>query len=318
MTDQMSNRNIEDVLSSIRRLVSQDTLGGATEPVAGAAVPAASRPPVATEKLVLTPDQRVNDPDPASLRADTAPADDADADTTGAVHADVTPAQRLAAGITTRPNGDTLSARPNSSLESTIAALEAAISSSAEHWDTDNAVDLPPHAGDNVTALHQHVGAGAGSHRKPKPFQVPSRADDVAKADDSAAPASAVASARLDPLHLTIAQRATPALSPVGAAQTDAGSVGPTDAKGPAPAQPEPAQSVAAENDATTTQPLPDAARPADQSDDALIDEDTLYEMVSEIVRAELQGQLGERITRSIRKLVRTEVARALAEKQYL
>ncbi len=47
-------------------------------------------------------------------------------------------------------------------------------------------------------------------------------------------------------------------------------------------------------------------------SDDTLIDEDMLREMVSDIVRQELQGALGERITRNVRKLVRREIHRAL------
>ena len=46
--------------------------------------------------------------------------------------------------------------------------------------------------------------------------------------------------------------------------------------------------------------------------DDQLMDEETLRELVSEIVRAELQGDLGERITRNVRKLVRREIHRAL------
>lgn len=48
-------------------------------------------------------------------------------------------------------------------------------------------------------------------------------------------------------------------------------------------------------------------------ADDTLLDEDMLREMVSEIVRQELQGALGERITRNVRKLVRREIHRALA-----
>lgn len=47
-------------------------------------------------------------------------------------------------------------------------------------------------------------------------------------------------------------------------------------------------------------------------ADDAIIDEDALRDMVSEIVRQELQGALGERITRNVRKLVRREIHRAL------
>ena len=44
----------------------------------------------------------------------------------------------------------------------------------------------------------------------------------------------------------------------------------------------------------------------------AVIDEDMLRDMVAEIVRQELQGALGERITRNVRKLVRREIHRAL------
>ncbi|WP_088622240.1 hypothetical protein [Oceanicola sp. 22II-s10i] len=47
--------------------------------------------------------------------------------------------------------------------------------------------------------------------------------------------------------------------------------------------------------------------------DDApMIDEEALRDMVAEIVRQELQGALGERITRNVRKLVRREIQRAL------
>lgn len=41
-------------------------------------------------------------------------------------------------------------------------------------------------------------------------------------------------------------------------------------------------------------------------------DEDALRDMVADIVRQELQGALGERITRNVRKLVRREIHRAL------
>lgn len=43
------------------------------------------------------------------------------------------------------------------------------------------------------------------------------------------------------------------------------------------------------------------------------IDEDMLRDIVADIVRSELQGELGERITRNVRKLVRREINRALA-----
>ncbi len=47
--------------------------------------------------------------------------------------------------------------------------------------------------------------------------------------------------------------------------------------------------------------------------EEQILDEATLRELVAEILRAELQGPLGERITRNMRKLVQREVQRALA-----
>ncbi|MFD1509979.1 hypothetical protein [Lacimonas salitolerans] len=51
--------------------------------------------------------------------------------------------------------------------------------------------------------------------------------------------------------------------------------------------------------------------------DDGLIDEEALRELVAEIVRQELQGALGERITRNVRKLVRREIHRALSSQEF-
>ncbi|MEM8776339.1 MAG: hypothetical protein AAGF53_14980 [Pseudomonadota bacterium] len=47
-------------------------------------------------------------------------------------------------------------------------------------------------------------------------------------------------------------------------------------------------------------------------AEDLAIDEDALRDLVSDIVRRELQGALGERITRNVRKLVRREIHRAM------
>ena len=44
----------------------------------------------------------------------------------------------------------------------------------------------------------------------------------------------------------------------------------------------------------------------------AVLDEHALHEIVRQTLRAELQGELGERITRNVRKLVRAEINRAL------
>jgi hypothetical protein len=50
--------------------------------------------------------------------------------------------------------------------------------------------------------------------------------------------------------------------------------------------------------------------------DDQVMDEEALRDLVAEIVRSELQGALGERITRNVRKLVRREIHRALTAQE--
>ena len=44
-----------------------------------------------------------------------------------------------------------------------------------------------------------------------------------------------------------------------------------------------------------------------------MLDEAALHEIVRNLIREELQGALGERITHNVRKLVRAEINRALA-----
>lgn len=47
-----------------------------------------------------------------------------------------------------------------------------------------------------------------------------------------------------------------------------------------------------------------------------LLDEDTLREIVADVVRQELQGALGQRITRNVRKMVRREIRLVLAAEE--
>ncbi|KIN73256.1 hypothetical protein [Sulfitobacter guttiformis] len=73
-------------------------------------------------------------------------------------------------------------------------------------------------------------------------------------------------------------------------------------------AQGEMAHTPEAQDDAAATAGL--------SAEDQLMDEEALRDLVSEIVRAELQGALGERITRNVRKLVRREIHRALTAQE--
>ena len=66
---------------------------------------------------------------------------------------------------------------------------------------------------------------------------------------------------------------------------------------------------------APDTAPRPEVGLFDDAAD--LIDEEVLRDLVRDILREELQGTLGERITRNVRKLVRAEIARALAARDF-
>ena len=75
--------------------------------------------------------------------------------------------------------------------------------------------------------------------------------------------------------------------------------------------------SVVVEHNDTPEDPLLQAEEDSADvfaADEAVLDEEALRELVGDIVRQELQGGLGERITRNVRKLVRREIQRALTE----
>jgi len=61
-----------------------------------------------------------------------------------------------------------------------------------------------------------------------------------------------------------------------------------------------------------TAQRMPTEILDADGTPLAVLDEAALQEIVRQMIREELQGSLGERITRNVRKLVRAEINRAL------
>lgn len=81
-------------------------------------------------------------------------------------------------------------------------------------------------------------------------------------------------------------------------------------------------EEIGAAPDAEEPTPEPEAVTqaPATVTEDAIlgvIDEDVLRPIVAELIRIELQGDLGERITRNVRKLVRREILRALNSKEF-
>lgn len=153
-----------------------------------------------------------------------------------------------------------------STLESTIAELEAAIADTAEEWEPDGSEDMPVMDWDNAPEAGMFFSSRFASGGPVEEAEV--AADDEDESDEVAEKFEA-------------------------------------------------AEAFYAEGDIEEPEdPLNEKLTAYLEQDDVL-DEETLREMVAEIVRQELQGPLGERITRNVRKLVRREIYRALAEQGF-
>ena len=159
-------------------------------------------------------------------------------------------------------------------LEDRIADLEAAVESETSDWEPDGSEDQKQHEPDSVV-LPLHA-------------EQPQQADPI-QADDAevARLAEEAADAELAEVEQSNASPVPEARDPVAAPlatfrHRDTNYADNVD-------------NVLGEEDAT------------------LLDESALRELVAEVVREELQGGLGERITRNVRKLVRAEIQRAFA-----
>jgi hypothetical protein len=63
--------------------------------------------------------------------------------------------------------------------------------------------------------------------------------------------------------------------------------------------------------------PAPVTTAETDADTTEILDEEALRAIIARVLREELQGPLGERITRNVRKMVRAEIARALSERSF-
>lgn len=314
MTDPVTNVEIEDVLSSIRRLVSENTrtaapgrnASQAPEPVSEE-VPQAR--PVEDNMLVLTPALRVAESD--GEHPETAD-DEVQADLEHAIHdtflealdeaaeeaaqdafeeiADVDDDQDDALtsmNEPTEPEDEPVSADAGESLEGRIAELEAAVAARQDQWEPDGVGD-DDYAGVQVDAMTWEDHDEIGTDR------------DWLDAEDAE----------------VIQPEPEPEFEPepesepeVASAHDDTNQAVDSDW-----AEPDDSDEISVE-DAWDEAKEPESDVDL-MADDSILDEEALREMVAEIVRQELQGSLGERITRNVRKLVRREIHRALAAQE--
>jgi len=333
MSDPVANVEIEDVLSSIRRLVSAEERGDATKEERAESQEAEET------KLLLTPAQRVDDAAPRDEGEEDdydawAEAEPSRADTGQDPYDDIEDAEIVAPDAKgDAPETDSLDADMPRFVHHHAPDEEGAQEApGAEEDFAAEAEDASaPEAFAARDTLAEDMADPAGEEGR-----------DMAGEDEGAEVDLKALEARIAGFETAVAQQdeewepdGTPddtyaghPVSPLPWRDSDEAAEA-AETPDDAPGQGAPPDVEAAPKDTAEagqwdmaedrSYDRPEAAAGDDEDDaeswyaeDTIIDEEALRDMVSEIVRQELQGALGERITRNVRKLVRREIHRAL------
>jgi len=301
MADPMTSNEIEDVLSSIRRLVAQDLKPSDRARLAAVAD--------ATQKLVLAPDQRVEDPasdargKPATVRRPSRrlafPPVDSVLDSVGSMAGGDAPRpEPLVLGAQMQPASQQPAPEQPAEQQPATTPQVAQPPVSEQTWQSPDFMlpqssDVEPDLGDEFTidpnARMFDVAAGFYGHTGADSKHEP---DDIVLPE---APEPAQTS-----LHGTI--EPDPSWADAAEARVIAELAGEAVAD----------EIVAEVGDSFARPHFP----PQSAAAEVLFDEDQLRAMVQAIFREEMAGPMGERITRNIRKLVRAEVGRMLAAQE--
>lgn len=280
MPDPMKSTDIEDVLSSIRRLVSYDPAN---------LQPTQAPKPAQPDRLVLTPALRVNEAKPkAAPVAVEAPAQEADEERSEVVQAAFIRRVEPAANDAPAP-----SAALSQSLEDRIADLEAAVSQVGEDWEPDGS-----EAEANVYPTSYPV---IEPPRRSRMHLSEPESERIDAPQVEAAPAPVAVAPAAEPEAVVVP-------SPVAEV-----------AKLSAPEVMEDLDDSSLDDDVDAILNKAEEKTFAAMSSISACDLDQaqLRDLVRQMIREEFQGVLGERITRNVRKLVRREINRALVSKEF-
>ena len=323
MSEPMTTVEIEDVLFSIRRLVSEDLRP--THKLVSAALQKGASKLILTPALRIVPDERSALPEradglhePDNLQTILYGIESATA--TGAVDGlpifgsvrqsepgsaandilaagqemIVTDANFLTTAMS-RINGltsvDAVAAPPQDTIEAVVAAVGAAVG--PDEWELDGGEPAPQAAAwADANWTSDSAGGAAGSTEKSSDMLQQDSDDDTAN------------TAKLSEASGQAVEADTQQGQAKGGEDAVVG-----------------ADSIVFHDKVLTEPDTSGQANPvdADDLDDsaAFVSEDLLREIVRDMIREELQGTLGERITRNVRKLVRVEISRALASRDF-
>ena len=331
MSDRMSNVEIEDVISSIRKLVDKSDPGGA-------------QPAEAASKLVLEPSQLVEESPAPQPVPEPDVAADASAKTDGPL--------KLGEAIKPKKVKKAEEAAPapqDAEKPSEADVLEAELSENAPEDEVldDPVIDGQAELLDEWEPAEGLPGAAFGG------IDPDIEDADLAEVEDSAPPKAevlmfshAAARSKAKAAEAKAAEEAkkkaaAEAEAAKAASEVEAEASDAEPAEESVAAEAEETQAVAPEVETETgeaAQETPDVAESRDDLEDELLaaelsedgtdadensedldvddlplNEDALRAMVATVIREELKGALGERITRNVRKMVRREIANALS-----
>ncbi len=282
MSDPVKIVDIEDVLSSIRRLVSESGRG--------------SPPRQVPEAESLSDDDELDatDPDRFVLTHALRVVESDDPDETAA-GPDLSPVTEPALA---RPPSD----RSLSRLEATIAELEAAVTMQADEFEPDGSEVKPSEVWSDVSIrMHRRTADPEASDAE---LVEPESVEDDPFEDELVVPSEPLDEG--EPIEDATEE------SPEGDFQDAAVPDSDDDHQ----------DDLEEDSKDVLGQRRDNGGADGDDDlssylDDGMIDEGALRDMVSQIVRQELQGELGERITRNVRKLVRREIYRVVNSQEF-
>ncbi|MEM9970915.1 MAG: hypothetical protein AAF762_07425 [Pseudomonadota bacterium] len=202
--------------------------------------------------------------------------------------------------------------RPRSErLEDRIAELEAAVAKTPDDWEPDGSEDQSQHRPDQM--IYTPPPSSRATTRRISRITLLQETKAASADPAENEPATQLSEPEVEAVVRDTVAEVVSEHSAFDAAlkQAVSDSVADEAATAPKPDVAEPKSAPAEAETPTAPTPVAPAAVMETRAT-AVVDEAQLRKLVNRLLREELQGEIGERITRNVRKLVRQEIQRAL------